>query len=81
MTGRKVLQRLNRIVRGGIFYRIQVEWLDDSRKGELFGNLSHQEQNEYMDTLHQMSNPNSCFVKSDIKERASEVYKIVKNQA
>jgi len=63
MTGRKVLARLNRIVRGGVFYRIQIDWLDDSRKSELFRNLSHQEQNEYMDSLYQISNPNSCLVK------------------
>jgi hypothetical protein len=50
-TAKKVLYRLNRIVRGGIFYKIQIEWLDDARKGETFRNLNHSEQNEYLDTL------------------------------
>ena len=51
-TAKRVLQRINRIVRGGVFYKLQIEWLDDSRKTELFRNLSHGEQNEYMDTLY-----------------------------
>jgi len=51
-VAKKVLQRLNRIVRGGVFYKLQIEWLDDCRKTELFRNLSNGEQNEYMDTLY-----------------------------
>lgn len=81
LVGKKVLQRLNRIVRGGIFYKLQIEWLDDSRKSEVFRNLSHAEQNEYMDTLYQYSNPKSDLIKQDLKERAAEVYNVIKNQA
>jgi len=55
--------------------------LDDARKSEVFRNLSHQEQNEYMDTLFHFANPNSELVKQDLKERAAEVYKVIKNQA
>ena len=51
-TGKKVLSRINRIVRGGIFYKLQLEWLDESRKSNVFSNLSHGEQNEYLDTLY-----------------------------
>jgi len=80
-TSKKVLHRLNRIVRGGVFYKLEIEWLDDCRKSDVFRNLSHQEQNEYMDTLYQFANPNSDLVKQDLKERAAEVYKVIKNQA
>lgn len=80
-TGKQVLQRLNRIVRGGIFYKLQVDWIDDSRKNGLFKSLPHQDQNEYLDTLYHMSDPRSQLVKPDLKERAGEVYGIVKNQA
>ena len=80
-TAKKVLQRLNRIVRGGIFYKIQIDWLDEARKGEVFRNLNHQEQNEYLDTLFQFANPNSDLVKPELKDRAAEVYRIAKNQA
>jgi hypothetical protein len=78
---KKVLQRINRIVRGGAFYKMQIEWLDEARKNDLFRNLSHAEQNEYMDTLYQFANPNSDLVKQDLKERAAEVYTVIKNQA
>ena len=62
-TGKKVLARINRIVRGGIFYKLQLEWLDESRKSDVFRNLSHGEQNEYLDTLYQFANPNQDLVK------------------
>lgn len=78
-VAKKVLQRLNRIVRGGAFYKLQIDWLDDSRKTEVFRNLSHAEQNEYMDTLYQFANPKSELVKKDLKERAAEVYTVIKN--
>ena len=73
--------RLNKIVRGGIFYKIQLEWLDDSRKGELFRNLSQNEQNEYLDTLYHFASSQGDLIKRDLKERAAEVYKSAKNQA
>ena len=78
-TGKQVLKRLNKIVRGGIFYKLQIDWIDDSRKNGLFRSLPQYEQNEYLDTLYHMSDPNSQLVKEDLKERAGEVYKIAKN--
>lgn len=51
-TGKQVLSRLNKIVRGGVFYKLQLEWLDDSKKTDLFRSLSQGEQNEYLDTLY-----------------------------
>ena len=64
-----------------MFYKIQLDWLDDSRKGDLFRNLSQQEQNEYLDTLYQFATNQGDLVKKDLKERAAEVYKSAKNQA
>jgi len=80
-TSRKVLQRLNKIVRGGIIFKMQLDWLDDARKSELFRGLSHGEQNEYMDTLYQFACPNSDLVKQDLKERSAEVYTSIKKQS
>lgn len=45
-VGKKVLARLNRIARGGMLYKMQVEWLHDSMKQDLFANLSKKEKNE-----------------------------------
>ena len=60
---RRVLNRMNRIVRGGVFFKLQIDWIDESRKTGLFKALSHQEQNEYLDTLYQFANPNSDLIK------------------
>ena len=39
-TSKKVLSRLNKIVRGGVFYKIQLDWLEGSKKNEVFRNLN-----------------------------------------
>ena len=44
-------------------------------------NLNKNEQNEYMDTLYQFANPNSELVRKELKERAGEIYHIIRNQA
>lgn len=66
-TSRRVLSRLNKIVRGGIFYKIQLDWLDESRNTNFFRNLSQQEQNEYLDTLYHFASNKSDLVKNDLK--------------
>lgn len=76
-TGKQVLQRLNRIVRGGVFYKLQIDWLDDSHKIGLFKSLHPEVQNEYLDTLHHFCDPNSQLVKQGIKKRAGDVYRVV----
>lgn len=80
-TAKQVLHKLNRIVRGGTFLKLQTDWIDDSRKTGLFKSLPHSEQNEYLDTLYHISDPRTNLVKEDLKEKAGEVYQIVKNQA
>lgn len=60
---------------------MQLDWLDDARKTNLLRNISHSEQNEYMDTLYQSACPSSDLVKQDLKERAAEVYSYIKNQS
>lgn len=62
-TSRRVLQRINKIVRGGIIQKMQLDWLDDARKTNLLRNLGHSEQNEYLDTLFQYACPESDLVK------------------
>ena len=54
-TTRRVLAKLNKFVRGGIFDQMEVEWIDDARRSGLFRALSMNEQNEYLDTLYQIS--------------------------
>ena len=51
-SAKQVLSRLNKIVRGGIFEMIEIEWIDDSKRCGHFTQLSMQEQNEYLDTLY-----------------------------
>jgi len=50
---------LNKIVRHGTFEMLEVEWIDDSKRSGLFQTLSMNEQNEYMDTLYQLSRSTS----------------------
>jgi hypothetical protein len=47
-----VMSRLNKIVRGGIFELMEIEWIDDSKRTGQFHQMSMVEQNEYMDTLY-----------------------------
>ena len=42
-TGKKVMNRLNKIVRGGMLFKLQTEWVNDSMSQGLFGNLSRDE--------------------------------------
>ena len=35
-TAKRVLSKINKIVRGGTFYKLQLEWLDESRKTNTF---------------------------------------------
>ena len=51
-TNRKILDRLNRMSRSNPLLRVEIEWLEDSRK--LFKHISRGEQNEYLDSLYQI---------------------------
>lgn len=54
-TSSRVLARINKIVRGGIFEHHLINWLDGSRRWGHFDKLNDNEKNEYMDTLFQLS--------------------------
>lgn len=54
-SSQAVLSRLNKIVRGGIFDQMEIEWIDDAKRTGHYFQLSMQEQNEYLDTLYQLS--------------------------
>jgi hypothetical protein len=71
-TSKAVLSRINKINRGGIFEAFEVEWIDESKREGIFANLSRNEQNEYMDTLFQLSRSNT--VSENVTARAGEVY-------
>lgn len=42
-TGRTVISRLNKMVRGAVFESIEVEWIDEAKREGVFGNLSMNE--------------------------------------
>ena len=64
------MERLNKIVRRGVFESVEVEWIDDARREGHFNKLSIEEQNEYMDTLYWLDHTHS-----KVRDRASEVYR------
>lgn len=74
-TAKQVISRLNKINRAGIFERVEVDWLDEAKREGIFGQLSRNEQNEYMDTLYQLSR--STHVTDSVKQHAEEVYQTV----
>ena len=43
------------MVRGAVFERIEVEWIDEAKREGVLDGLSIPVQNEYMDTLYQIS--------------------------
>mgnify|MGYP006950277482 CR=1 FL=1 len=55
---------------------MEVEWIDDARREGHFSKLSIEEQNEYMDTLYWLDH-----TQSKVKDRASEVYISLRQQA
>ena len=66
---------MNKINRAGIFESVEVEWLDEAKREGIFSQLSRNEQNEYMDTLFQLSR--SQHISDDVMQRAGEVYATV----
>ena len=72
------MARINKIVRGGIFEMLEVEWIDDAKRSGLFQTLSMNEQNEYLDTLYQLSR--NTHHSEQLSIRSAEVYQSVKNQ-
>jgi hypothetical protein len=71
-----VLSRLNKIVRGGVFEMLEIEWIDDSKRSGHFNQLSMNEQNEYLDTLYQLSR--NTHHSEQVSMRSAEVYSSVK---
>jgi hypothetical protein len=59
--------------------RVEIEWLEDSRK--LFKHISRGEQNEYLDSLYQIGKGDHQLAKNEIKERANELFESLKRSA
>ena len=70
------MARMNKIVRQGTFEMLEVEWIDDSKRSGLFQTMSMNEQNEYMDTLYQLSR--NSHQSEQVSIRATEVYQSLK---
>lgn len=54
-TSKQVLSKMNKIVRKGVFETMEIEWIDDAKRTGHFQQLSMNDQNEYLDTLYQLS--------------------------
>ena len=54
-TATKVIDRLNRIVRGGVFEKQLIEWINASAEIGQFEELNERKQAEYKDTLKELS--------------------------
>ena len=74
-TSMSVITRINKIVRSGAFEMMQIDWIEDSYKRGLFQQLTKYEQNEYLDTLFQLS---KSKLNPKMSERASDVYSQIK---
>ena len=55
-TARRVLAKLNKFVRGGIFDKMALDWIEDAHRNGLFKTLSMQEYYDYLDTLKMYGN-------------------------
>ena len=54
-TSNKVLKKINRIVRRGVFEEKVINWIDESNKCGLFKQRRQEDKEEYLDTLFQLS--------------------------
>ena len=54
-TARQVLSKLNKFVRSARFEVLEIDWIDESQESGLFMTMNEDEQNEYLDTLYQLS--------------------------
>ena len=83
-TARKILEKTNKISRGGIVNKLFVEWVDDSYKigsrQTLIQDMSRAEQNEYVDTLYQIAKTEGQLVPKKTRNRAAEVYQTFKRE-
>ena len=71
-----VMTRLNKIVRGGIFEMMEIEWVDDSKRTGQFQQMSMVEQNEFLDTMYQLAK--SQHHSQQVCLRANEVYQLLR---
>ena len=54
-TAAKVIDRLNRIVRGGVFEKQLIEWINSSAEIGQFEEFNEKKQSEFNDTLKELS--------------------------
>ena len=54
-VARQVLSKLNKFVRSARFEVLEIDWIDESCESGLFADMTEDEQNEYLDTLFQLS--------------------------
>lgn len=76
-SARKVLHKLNNFVRSARFETLEIEWIHDAFESGLFQQLSQEEQNEYLDTLFQLS---QSTLNPKLTARAEAVYRHVRQQ-
>ena len=76
-TARQVISKLNKFVRSARFEHLEVDWIDDCQASGLFMTMTTTEQNEYLDTLYQLSN-NS--INQQLSVKANQVYNSLRKQ-
>lgn len=70
---------MNKVVRAGVIPQMVVDWIQDSTRAGHFSSWRHKDQNEFLDTLFSIGNNEEY--PSDLRQRASQVYKEVKRVA
>jgi len=73
-TSKEVLRKLNKLNKASVFYKIQVDWLEEAFRTNSFRHLSYKEQKEYLQTLQLMANSKNDLIKKDLRQRAHDVY-------
>ena len=73
-TSKEVLRKLNKLNKASVFYKIQVDWLEEAFRTNTFRHLSYKEQKEYLQTLQLMATSKNELIKKDLRQRAYDVY-------
>mmetsp|Transcript_7511 Transcript_7511/g.9080 ORF Transcript_7511/g.9080 Transcript_7511/m.9080 type:complete len:118 (-) Transcript_7511:65-418(-) len=70
-TARAVLSKLNKFVRSARFEVLEIDWIEESCESGLFADMTEDEQNEYLDTLYQLSRNSH---NQSLSMKATQVY-------
>ena len=70
------MSKLNKFVRSARFEVLEIDWIEECCTSGLFADMTEEEQNEYLDTLYQLSrNAHN----QSLAQKASQVYNSLRN--